>query len=82
MHDSSTVQIYTVQNEIREQRISTMADEIGSRNGVARLVWTVMVKTPTGRGEVVRITDHEDADYVVSQNPNLYWKSGPHVVYL
>jgi hypothetical protein len=54
-----------------------MAEEIGSRNGMARLVWAVLAQTPSGRSEVVKITDHEDADEMVQHNPKLYFKSGP-----
>ncbi len=54
-----------------------MADEIGSRNGVAKLVWAVLAQTPSGRSEVIKITDHEEADDMVQLNPKLYFKSGP-----
>ncbi len=54
-----------------------MADEIGSRNGVAKLVWAVLAQTPSGRSEVIKITDHEEADDMVQLNPQLYFKSGP-----
>lgn len=42
-----------------------------------RLAWAVLCKTPSGRGEIVRLTNHEDADAAVSENPDLYYKSGP-----
>jgi hypothetical protein len=45
-----------------------------------RLAWAVLCKTPSGKGEVVRVTDHEDADAAVRENPELFWKSGPFVL--
>lgn len=49
-------------------------------NSNGRLAWAVLCKTPSGRGEIVRVTSHEDADAAVSENPDLYYKSGPVVL--
>jgi len=45
-----------------------------------RLAWAVLCKTPSGKGEVVRVTNHEDADAAVRENPELFWKSGPFIL--
>jgi hypothetical protein len=43
----------------------------------SRLVWAVLAQTPSGKSEVIKITDHEDADQTVLNNPGMYFKSGP-----
>lgn len=48
--------------------------------GAGRLAWAVLAKTATGRSEVIKITDHEDADRTTLDNPELYYKSGPFVL--
>jgi hypothetical protein len=45
-----------------------------------RLAWAVLAKTPTGRSEVIKVTDHEDADLTVQDNPKLLFKSGPFIL--
>ncbi len=45
-----------------------------------RLAWAVLCKTPSGKGEVIKITNHEEADDAVRENPELFWKSGPFVL--
>lgn len=48
---------------------------------VQRLAWAVMsLNTESSRSQVVRVTDHEDADKAVLENPELFYKSGPFVV--
>lgn len=46
----------------------------------SRLAWAVLCKTPSGKGEVVRVTNHDDADAAVRENPEMFWKSGPFVL--
>ena len=57
-----------------------MATEAASLTTTQRLAWAVLAKTPSGRGEVIQITDHLGADEAVRSNPELYWKSGPFVL--
>jgi len=45
-----------------------------------KLVWAVLAKCPNGRSEVVRITNYEEADQAVHENPTLFYKSGPHTL--
>jgi len=43
-----------------------------------RLAWAVLTKgSPTSTSEVIKITDHEEADQTVKDNPGVYYKSGP-----
>jgi len=53
-----------------------MSDTISSASS-GRLVWAVLAQTPSGKSEVIKITDHKDADQTVCENPSLYFKSGP-----
>jgi hypothetical protein len=55
------------------------AMELGQANNT-RLVWAVLAQGPSGRSEVIKITDHEDADQTIKNNPSLYHKSGPIVL--
>jgi hypothetical protein len=43
----------------------------------SRLAWAVLAQNPSGKSEVIKITDHEDADQTIQSNPSLYYKSGP-----
>ena len=46
-----------------------------------RLAWAVLTKsTSTGCSEVVKVTDHLEADRAVQESPNMYYKSGPFLV--
>jgi len=51
-----------------------------SAGSSSRLAWAILCKTPSGKGEVVRVTNHEDADAAVRENPDMFWKSGPFVL--
>jgi len=42
-----------------------------------KLAWAVLAHTPSGRSEIIKVTDHEDADQTIQNNPTLYYKSGP-----
>jgi hypothetical protein len=42
-----------------------------------RLAWAVLSKATNGNSQVIKITDHEDADRSVLENPNEFYKSGP-----
>lgn len=51
-----------------------------SQEKSTKLVWAVLCQGPTGRSEVIKITDHEDADRTIQNNPAMYFKSGPIVM--
>ena len=43
-----------------------------------KLAWAVLTKgSPTSASEVIKVTDHEEADRAVKDNPGVYYKSGP-----
>jgi hypothetical protein len=42
-----------------------------------RLAWAVLSKAQNSKSEVIKITDHEDADRLVLENPEGFYKSGP-----
>ena len=43
-----------------------------------RLAWAVLTKgSSTSTSEVIKVTDHEEADQTVRDNPGVYYKSGP-----
>ena len=43
-----------------------------------RLAWAVLTKgSPTSTSVVIKVTDHEEADQTVKDNPEVYYKSGP-----
>jgi hypothetical protein len=45
-----------------------------------RLAWAVLAQTPTGRSEVIKVTDHADADRTIQDNPGVYYKAGPFIL--
>ena len=46
----------------------------------SKLAWAVLAKGVNGRSEVIKITNHEDADQTILNNPELFYKSGPFIV--
>ena len=43
-----------------------------------KLAWAVLTKgSPTSSSEVVKVTDHAEADQTVKDNQDVYYKSGP-----
>jgi hypothetical protein len=61
------------------RKISTMVgvDEQGT---AISLGWAVLTRATAGRSEVVKVTNHEEADDLVRRNPDVFYKSGPFVV--
>ena len=45
-----------------------------------RMAWAVLSRSVNGRSEVIKVTDHEDADQTVQDYPDLFYKSGPFVL--
>lgn len=46
-----------------------------------RLAWAVLTKgSSTRASEVIKVTDHTEADRAVQESPNMYYKSGPFIV--
>ena len=42
-----------------------------------KLAWAILAQRPDGKSEVIKITNHEEADQAVREHPNLWYKSGP-----
>ena len=45
-----------------------------------KLAWAVLAQRPDGKSEVIKVTNHIEADQAVKDNPNLYYKAGPFVL--
>lgn len=45
-----------------------------------KLAWAVLALTPSGRSEIIKITDCDDADHTIQENPTIFYKSGPFVL--
>ena len=46
-----------------------------------KLAWAVLTKgSPTSASEVIKVTDHIEADRTVQESPSMYYKSGPFIV--
>lgn len=49
---------------------------INSENSI-KLAWAVLAQRPDGKSEVIKITNHEEADQAVYDSRGLFYKSGP-----
>lgn len=45
-----------------------------------KLAWAILAQRPDGKSEVIKITNHIEADQAVKENPTLYYKAGPFVL--
>lgn len=67
-------QIYAPHNEVpREKNMEEKAVE----GPLRKMAWAVLSRPVNGRSEVIKITDHEEADMTVQEHPDLFYKSGP-----
>ena len=57
-----------------------MGEATQGGNNAGGLRWAVLAQTPTARSEVIKVTDCEDADRTVRDNPGIFYKSGPFVL--
>lgn len=46
----------------------------------ATLAWAVLIQGANGRSEVFKVTNHEDADRTIKENPGRFYKSGPFIL--
>jgi hypothetical protein len=53
---------------------------VGEQDTAINLGWAVLTRASAGRSEVVKVTNHEEADDLVRRNPDVFYKSGPFVV--
>ncbi len=50
------------------------------RKSNRKLAWAVLALTPSGRSEIIKITDCDDADHTIKENPSIFYKSGPFIL--
>ena len=41
------------------------------------MAWAVLSKAVNGRSEVIKVTNCDEADRTVKENPGVFYKSGP-----
>ena len=41
------------------------------------MAWAVLSKAVNGRSEVIKVTNCDEADRTVQENPGVFYKSGP-----
>lgn len=51
--------------------------EITTTNKKETMAWAVLSKAVNGRSEVIKVTNHDEADKAVQENPGVFYKSGP-----
>ena len=42
-----------------------------------KLAWAVLAQRPDGKSEIIKITNHEEADRTVLESSGIFYKSGP-----
>lgn len=51
--------------------------EIPAKPKTPQMSWAVLSKAVNGRSEVIKVTNHEEADQAVRDNPEAFYKAGP-----
>lgn len=46
-------------------------------NKPSTMAWAVLSKAVNGRSEVIKVTNHDEADRAVRENPGVFYKAGP-----
>ena len=52
-----------------------MEATIATKNST--MAWAVLSKAINGRSEVIKVTNCDDADRTVQENPGMFYKAGP-----
>jgi hypothetical protein len=52
-----------------------MEATIATKNST--MAWAVLSKAVNGRSEVIKVTNCDEADRAVQENPGVFYKSGP-----
>lgn len=68
------VQIYAAHNEVRRGR-NPMETTAETKRSI--MAWAVLSKAVNGRSEVIKVTNYDEADKAVQENPEILYKSGP-----
>lgn len=65
-------------------RIMKYAREIimdnATESGNIKLAWAVLAQRADGKSDVIKITNHEEADRTMLENPGMFYKSGPFIL--
>jgi hypothetical protein len=77
MQRSAPVQVYAAHNEIRE-RDETMKTATETKSST--MAWAVLSKAVNGRSEVIKVTNCDEADRAVQENPGMFYKAGPFLI--
>jgi hypothetical protein len=56
-----------------KEKIMKTASETKS----STMAWAVLSKAVNGRSEVIKVTNCDEADRTVQENPGVFYKSGP-----
>ena len=59
-----------------EEKIMKTATETKS----STMAWAVLSKAVNGRSEVIKVTNCDDADRTVRENPGMFYKAGPFLI--
>jgi len=56
----------------------SMETPTASKNST--MAWAVLSKAVNGRSEVIKVTDCDEADRAVQENPGMFYKAGPFLI--
>jgi hypothetical protein len=54
--------------------------ETTTANKSSTMAWAVLSKAVNGRSEVIKVTNCDDADRTVQENPGMFYKAGPFLI--
>ena len=57
------------------EEIKPMETTIATKNST--MAWAVLSKAVNGRSEVIKVTNCDEADRAVQENPGMLYKAGP-----
>lgn len=60
------------------KEIKPMETAIATKNST--MAWAVLSKAVNGRSEVIKVTNCDDADKTVQENPGMFYKAGPFLI--
>jgi len=49
-------------------------------NKSSTMAWAVLSKAVNGRSEIIKVTNCDDADRTVQENPKMFYKAGPFLI--
>ena len=54
--------------------------EITTATKSSHMAWAVLSKAVNGRSEVIKVTNCDEADKAVQENPGMFYKAGPFLI--